>query len=276
MKRFFSIVLALLIFCSPAGAREISGDEIKPGVKLTAETVAYMALPGVSMTGAQIATVDANIRAIKYGSGVTLSSLTAKFSTVAGTQFVTQISQDLRWLSSTVWGSTALTLTWNDGTNTWAMTNGAAGTGETYGGNLVTNGTFNTDANWGTHTNWTIATNVATAAVSNSNLQQQLVTTSGWLLKNDFDWTHTGGILSADIETTPASTFTTSGAKTFYRTVGLNKFIRFYGGAVSGVLDNVVSRQIPTPDTTGLVGSAGSGALFNPNAATFSVTVVKQ
>jgi len=161
----------------------------------------------------------------------------------------------------------------------------AAGTSETLDGTKVANGTFDSDTLWGSHVNWTIADGVATAANTNSNLQQTLVTTDGILLKSTFDWTHTGGVLSADMESTPASTYTTSGAKEFYRTVGTNKKIRFYGGSASGALDNVTSKQVLTPSALGAtIVSAKAGETYNwtyknpnftYNAASYYVVIKK-
>ena len=61
---------------------------------LQAETAAYLALPGVSLTGAQIAALDANIRAIKYGSGITLEGVTGSADPTADGAYISAPAVD--------------------------------------------------------------------------------------------------------------------------------------------------------------------------------------
>lgn len=103
------------------------------GWGLENETISYLAISGVSLTDAQIVTLDTNIKAIKYGSGVTLSSLTANLSLVAAGAFITNPSVDLRPYigfkhTLTAGGKTAVG---------WGK---AAGTAETYDTELIVNG----------------------------------------------------------------------------------------------------------------------------------------
>ena len=86
MKRFILSLLICLIAVPVFGASTVYRH-------LEPETVAYNTLS--SPTGDQF-TLNEQIKAIKYGSGITLSGLTCKLSLVNGTAFITNPSVDLR------------------------------------------------------------------------------------------------------------------------------------------------------------------------------------
>jgi hypothetical protein len=96
------------------------------------ETLAYVAA-NPSFSG--IGNLDGIIKAIKYGSGVTLTSVVANLSTVNGTAFVTNPtftytglpSNDLSWLDGTGWK-----VSLSDGSKTAYAYAKAKGSGETY------------------------------------------------------------------------------------------------------------------------------------------------
>lgn len=91
------------------------------------ETWRYKALvPTASWS--TLRTIDGYVRAIKFGSGVSLSSITAQISRVAGTAFFQSPSTDLRWL----WPGVKATFTYSAGNYDIAYV-GSAGTGETFG-----------------------------------------------------------------------------------------------------------------------------------------------
>jgi len=235
--------------------------------------------------------LDANIKAIKYGSGVTLSSLTANFSTVAPT-FVTQISQDLRWLAI-LNATTPITATWNDGTNTLAMYPVAAGTVATYGDNLITNGAFATDvSNWGT----TAPSTITWAAPGKCNIArgggtafgqclQAISARAGNILLLSVHIISRSNMFGANYYDINTQFFTASGtatigvvssAKTAIADNGSISLGGFGSSSATASVDDVSVVTITAPDATGFTASDLSGASFNPNAATFTLNIVRR
>ncbi len=101
------------------------------------ETMAYWLL-NPAATNTQIATIDSNIRAIKYTTaGVALSSVTMNFSTGA-VGLITNCSQDLRWLAITALANPLISIRANDGTYNFVVKPVAVGTTETYGSEIAT------------------------------------------------------------------------------------------------------------------------------------------
>jgi hypothetical protein len=93
------------------------------------EVFKYLTSSGASLTRAQIAAIDANIKAIKYGSGIILASVTGYLSTVNGTALATGLSVDPRpYVMTPGWK-----IAFADSAGKIAYGYGkAAGTGETY------------------------------------------------------------------------------------------------------------------------------------------------
>ena len=115
---------------------------------LQAETIKYRLL-NPSLTWSQLLAIDANIKTIKYGAGITLSSVTLNRSDANGVAFITNPSVDLR-------PYVGFKATLNDGAEGWIK---AAGTGETLGNNLITG--------------WTNI-NYATLTISGVNITQAI------------------------------------------------------------------------------------------------------
>lgn len=108
------------------------GEDIRQPAGLEPETLAYLSIPGVSLTGAQVAALDANIKLIKYGAGITLAAVTLNLSLVAGTTFISNPSVDMRPYK-------AFNASLSDGAKTLTLTPlGAVGTGQTYSAELNT------------------------------------------------------------------------------------------------------------------------------------------
>jgi hypothetical protein len=114
--------------------------------------------------------------------------------------------------------------------------------------NLIINGTFGSASNWSVPAGWAVSGGVATATSASSSLlqggAQGFTCVSGTTYDIEFDWTHTGGTLFVYIGGGTASTFTTSGHKVFTLVSGSDTVqgLSFFGGSVSGTLDNVILR----------------------------------
>ena len=292
MKKWLGILFILLFTGTALAGPVITGCGQVPvmghhGPQATMawepETCTYLALPGASLPGS---TVDSYIKSVKAGGAVTLTGQKAKFSTVAPI-FVTQASQDLRWLAI-LNATTPLTATFNDGTNTLAMTPVAAGTGETLGSELITTWvnsiypfeTLTVNAN-----GHDITRAVNTAGDYGAAISNVLGTSAGQLLK----WVYTRTVASGAIpkislrlnnaltQPTPAEgpDVTTSG--TSYTTVNGDRIAANFLDDTSGT-DFAAThsvKRVTTPDSTGFTASNLVGASFNPNAAGFTLTVTK-
>ena len=101
--------------------------ELNNYFSLQQETIQYL-LVNPAATPAQIAALDANIRAIKYASGYSIGSITANMSNVASYYFLTNPSVDLRWLKGFY-----VRLTDSAGKIKWLLA-GNTGSGETLSG----------------------------------------------------------------------------------------------------------------------------------------------
>lgn len=127
----------------------------------------------------------------------------------------------------------------------------------TVGPNLVTNGDFaNGVDGWTVPAGWGLASGAMVAtATSSSMVQQAAVSIPGSSYEVEFDWTHTGGTLYVRVGAGTAATFATSGRKRVTLVAVSTAGIEFYGGSVSGELDNIVSRRLTgnhaTQPTTG-------------------------
>ena len=124
-------------------------------------------------------------------------------------------------------------------------------TDKSYGGQLgvnrVNNGDFSAGtAEWTVPAGWALSSGamVATSA-SSSLLQQGAVSTVGRSYEVEFDWTHVGGTLYVRVGAGTAVTFTSSGRKRVILVAASAAGVEFYGGAVSGTLDNIIVREVP-------------------------------
>jgi hypothetical protein len=110
---------------------------------------------------------------------------------------------------------------------------------------LCANGSFDNDYSW-TVGVWAVAGGVATATATSTSLYggMRKTPTVGQRYKVEFDWTHTSGTLNVAIGLGTAAQFTTSGRKSFTLVCGATpaRGVEFYGGAVTGVLDNLSIR----------------------------------
>lgn len=114
------------------------------------------------------------------------------------------------------------------------------------GPNLVTNGDFaNGVDGWTVPAGWGLASGAMVAtATSSSMVQQAAASIPGSYYEVEFDWTHAGGTLYVRVGAGTAATFATSGRKRVTLVAVSTAGIEFYGGSVSGALDNIVSRRL--------------------------------
>ena len=250
---------------------------------LMPETYRYLALPGADT--ANIATINQYISTIKSGGTVTLSSLTAKFSTVAGTEFVTQVSTDLRWLSFL-----GAKLTWSDGANSAVTYAGAAGSGETYSSEILTDWT-NHAANLyetldvSSPPNITSAINTAGNGIAYKDIGSaggklldylsDLTINSGTLYKVETGGNTVGGA-PATLMTTINATSSKSISKTFTAPTGTTHFLVYADAAVNFSTANQTLKQHLTPSSTGLILTSPTWGSFAPNSAAFNLTITKR
>ena len=275
-----AILLALFFFLSvPAFASQTVHRHLEP------ETVVYNALPSAAQTQF---TTNENIKAVKYGSGVTLAAFTPNLSIVAGTAFVSNPSVDLR-------PYVGFKIVLNETTHNLTGYLKAPGTGETLTGNIFTNGDFASaeppGTAWGRDAGWTIAAGVAAKAASggNATLYQNLGQ-SGKLLKYTLDITAISGTLYGMKGSFSGSTltWTTTGvAMTGYTTNYTGNVSLGFGMVAAGTatIDNAVVRQVLTPSITGatVVSAAGGSTFnwtsedgsFNRQAASFTVAITR-
>lgn len=141
---------------------------------------------------------------------------------------------------------------WLDNTGTTAATvDGQVGlvvsAGKAVGPELVTNGDFSAgSAGWSVPAGWSIASGVCTATSTSASFKQIATPcTAGKFYLVEFDWNHAGGILYVRVGVGAAATFTTSGRKSAVLLAAGIQGFEAYGGAVSGVLDNISVRELP-------------------------------
>ena len=178
MKRrlSFLIIAALLLFASTGNCLDFNKYRgFEP------ETVAYAQLPGAASTHAALAAIDTNIRAIKYGSGITLVSVTTNISAVDLTAFLSNPSTDLRPYCNAGWKATI--------TDASAKYNvailGARGTGEG-STELLADTSFDNAGSWTAQVpGWSIAggKGVAANVGQDKNLFQAIASPIGRLVK---------------------------------------------------------------------------------------------
>jgi hypothetical protein len=117
-----------------------------------------------------------------------------------------------------------------------------------YGPNVVVNGDFASATGWTASAGWVIGSGVATATTTSSSLYGGFTSVSGQWYKVTFDCTITAGTLALYIGGGNQANFTTGGAKTVFLQSGAttSRGIEFFGGAVSGTVDNVVVQAVTT------------------------------
>lgn len=249
------------------------------------ETLAYAAAH--TMTDAEKLALDLEIKGIKSGTPLTLSSLTLNLSLDG--KFITRVAAagvafDLNRYSgiSGVQYSVAAT-----GTPAVTAVFGgtvAAGTGETIDANLFTNGDFASDeppgTAWSKAAGYTVSGGVLVAAsVAGSAACSQSLGTAGSLYKFTWDLVSctAGGFRSRLSSTIFGAARTVPATYVNYMTSGLTgSGVGFQSsGTSSGTIDNAIVQKVLTPDTTGILASTLTDGGINANSATYTVTISK-
>ena len=154
MKRLFLILAALLLAC-PAWGTQTVYRHVQPA------TLAYDTL--VAGVNPAWWTLNENVKAIYFGSGITISGFTGQISYPSGgPYFWSNPNSDLRkWIG--FYGS------WTETTHTLKAQITAAGAGETYGSNLIVNpGVDQITLTYGTRVGNFAVNDVVTDAISSA------------------------------------------------------------------------------------------------------------
>ncbi len=272
-KIIFALILCLI--CSQVLAAGMIKRHIEP------ETLAYNALSGASTDWF---TTNNYIWLIKYSSGITLASIAGKLSVATGALFMTNISQDLRWLAG--WSTPPL-CTLSDGTNSATFKPSTVGMGETYGSELVTDGEMTSQANWtrdtppGTGEYWTVAGGVNSC---NGTTNVYSVPTGakvnlyGKCLKYSFDFARTNGnagiyFCEVSVGLIAMSTPGTYSGRVTINITGDRYLVTLHSNSLfEGSFDNVSLKQILTPDATGFNFTDLAVGSLNINASSYMLT----
>jgi hypothetical protein len=239
------------------------------------ETCAYMSLTGVS---GDMRAINSNIKDVKFGSGLSLTSQTMNLSTVAGTAFVTNPLTDFR-----PYVGFKITLTAEGKTLVgWIK---AAGTGETLGSELpatwLNNGcevftSSGADITEATNTSsyGMVGTNLLAADATRKLFKTTINTNIAiYFFYGSPQWAITS------LELQPA------GLHTHYNVITTTNFyVMLYsiGEGSTLTVSNFVSQQVLTPSTTGVtIVSTKGGTTYDwaaddgidPNAASFTAVI---
>lgn len=283
------IIIALLLILAASNCFALSSSFVGKKAKLNSETATWsrLALP----TNANQRVIDGYVDAIKWGAGITLSSLTVQKS-LATNLFFTQSSVPLGWLANTPWKGVL-----SDGSKTLTFYMGAAGIGETYQ-ERFTNGDFS--GTWASNVpqGWTVSgtqddnyylvgddTNnrlrvVALAGTSSMGVYQD-VGVVGSLNKYTLDiYQVTSGQIKIQYGAgTALATYGTTGIKTGYLnhagTGTVVYIVRVAGCDIT--IASVSSQIVLSPDaTTGLwIKDITEEATFDRNKATYTATFTR-
>jgi hypothetical protein len=303
MKRL-TFALILLLLASPAWAMSTVYRHLEP------ETVVYQTLPSATQTQF---TTNENIKLIKYGSGITLSSITANLSQINGTAFVSNPSVDLR-------PYVGFKGTWSDVGTAGVGFFGAAGTGETLGSDVSLNNSAisdgRTEANsvgsYFSSTSPTTfeSTNAGNPAVGSYHIHVvaqagghrgfygRHFDENGKLYQTTYDFKRVSGNINFTLSNAAVSSVYFSKNYTSGTVYLIGESC--YGTAISGqnystgfgtmdtsggewYVDNLQIHQVLTPSGTGTKITSSVGGPQNwltvgttPNAATFNVQVSRQ
>ena len=136
-------------------------------------------------------------------------------------------------------------------------------------GNVITNGTFDSDTAWTKNTGWTIGSGTLNVNISGwGNAHQDNI--SGIVLaslyKTTVDIVRNSGSGLFYWGNTNGTQFNSSGGKTDYYCASGGTYNYFYFGSsdFNGTVDNVVSKRVLTPSSTGVtISSTKGGEVYN-------------
>lgn len=281
MKRFLKAICFFCVVALPLVAFAAVYDMSRTGIiaGMQRETKLWLSLPGANAANA--ATVNENIRTIKQGGTVTLTNQTLNLSTASGAYFLTRSSVDLRPYALIPGAQISVAATGTPGT-TAVFTGLSAGTGETLGAELVTNGTFDIDTGWVKDAGWSISGGAAVAVGTTASIYQAKANGfGGELYRIDWDLlTRTAGAFFVRLSgtsnsDTPSQTVPASYIQYSTHTVAMTSLGIRGSGVTSGTADNFTVKQVLTPDATGASASSLTNGGINPNSASYVVTITR-
>jgi hypothetical protein len=132
---------------------------------------------------------------------------------------------------------------------------------QTFGPEVITNGTFDTDSDWTKGTGWSISGGKAikTSGTGSGLYQTVPTTTVGKKYKFTFDAIVTSGAANATIYGVTIPVFSTSGSQEHTITATLTSGFQFYGTAdFAGSIDNVSVKEVIDADFDFTRGSAAT------------------
>lgn len=244
---------------------------ILPIFRMEPELRRYLSLPGADY--ANFATINNNIKAIKYGSGVVISGLTGNISNATGYLFLSNPSVDLRWLKG-------FYLNLNDGSKNLKVLVGDAGTGETLSGiEIMSDPGFDNAGLWTAQTNWSVTggKGVAAAAAANAQLYQTS-SPGGFTVGALYKQTATFNIASGSVALRLAGVIATANAQLRYLTaIGAGMAAGVIAiSTFTGDVDSLSIQKVVTPSATGIYFSSPTvDSGFNYNAASFTATATR-
>ena len=262
MKKLILTLLSVLLLALPAQAAQTVHRHLEP------ETLAYNALSGAAQTQ-----FDTNERmiAIKFRSGITLSSVTFYRSDVNGTAFITQPSVDLR-------AYLGFKLTFADDGIGWAKD---AGTEETLGADLLAGWDFT--GGWSVLNATVLSANSFSASNAGGPYKAYTAAYINALLKGTLSLNTT----STSVKLTngfTAITYATNSAAGYATAEASSASVWCYA-ANAGDTTNIVMtlKKVLTPSATGVtIVNTQGGTTYNwatvgstPNTTTQDITITR-
>lgn len=285
--------------------RTIKDGEYASRFLLEPETLAYLAL-NATLTPDQIVALNANIRAVKYSTGVALTAVTCNLSLASGYYFLTNSSVDLRPYALI----SGVQFSVSDGSNA-AVFSGTMtlGTGETLGTNLVTNPTAEGTYTAGVAPNFTLTRGTATEHLSphggtssqmisnpagNTGLVRANMTNTsvlGGLHKLTFWGKCVAGSGAAGVSSNAQSAiivpsfsdaaWAQHSAYLTLTSVGAGSYVNLYAATNASAdvnqvaYDDIYFYPVTAPNTTGFSSAALTDAGINPNSASYVITITR-
>jgi len=244
-------------------------DVYRRNPALEPETLIYWA-SNPTTTPADITIINANMKLIKYSTGITISSLTAKMGLVLtdGKVPVTQCSTPISPYALISGAS----FDFFDGAKHVVFTGGAAGTGETYGTDLIAGWNL---TNWGIIAAATVVDADTFSTTGNGGVSKQILI-NGALFKVAFSRSTTASACDVFDSTAVGVKFTNGNSTGYGTSVDANRnlYIRNTGAGSTDVA-TISTFQVLTADTTGLNATAVTDGGVTANSATWTLTITR-
>jgi hypothetical protein len=246
------------------------------------EVAYYVNFINPALSTAERLALNTNVRLVKYSTGITLASVTAKLS-IASPYLVTTSSVDMRPYALIP----GVQIVISDGSKTATFTGNTPGSGKTVGDEKHNDPGFANSALWTVPApDWsvtggqaTINANSSISAISQSNVQLVSAVVVGELYETQFTIAEitSGGFASRLTGQVSGITRTTTGTFVDYLTANSSATgagIVNTNVVTVGKVDNKSLKKVLTADTSGFNATACTAeAGFNGNAASFTATI---